>query len=327
MTSTLSSCVILLGATLSTQPYEQLRITTADFQQTTEQIGIFGYGSQTTSSHLYNPTTQTASAFSALQELHNILLRMTNIITLRLVLAAIVLLYTDAFGLTPILGSGRISTHLSVSSDENSSKTEQFRFLGKGDRALVRPGVVLVAPNHEYNHFLMRSAVFIHATGLNEYNEHVTRGVIIDHPTAFSMAEMGGGSVYGTLAHNVLYRGGDVGNDSAMLLHAYGHNDENEDATVDCGDMIGTSGIYEGGLYDAMDLVDEDLVDPELFKFFFNYVEFSDVELETMLSAVDSDGDAWSSMEIPPKMILNSDFDRGECWTILRNKMRKRIFD
>ena len=30
----------------------------------------------------------------------------------------------------------------------------QIRFLGKGDRALIRPGVVLVAPLHEYSHWL-----------------------------------------------------------------------------------------------------------------------------------------------------------------------------
>ncbi len=71
-------------------------------------------------------------------------------------------------------------THTSsLSMVRNSLQDEMeipLRFLGKGERAVVRPGVVLIAPNHEYNHFLMRSAVFIHAIGLNEYNEHVTRG-------------------------------------------------------------------------------------------------------------------------------------------------------
>ncbi len=219
--------------------------------------------------------------------------------------------------------TSRTSWLMSLNSDENSQTKAPIRFLGKGDRAVVRPGVVLVAPNHEYNHFLMRSAVFIHAVGINEYDEHVTRGVIIDHPTAFTMAEMGGGSVYGTLAHNILYQGGDAGNDSAMLLHAHGHNDEDDKARVKCGDMIGTSGVYEGGLDDAMDLVDSDLLSPELFKFFFNYCEFSDMELKSMLNATDSDGDAWASMEVPPSLILNNDFDRGECWSYLRNQMRK----
>lgn len=228
-----------------------------------------------------------------------------------------------------------------------------LRFLGKGERAVVRPGVVLVAPNHEYNHFLMRSAVFIHAIGLNEYNEHVTRGVIIDHPTAFTMGEMGGGSVYGNLAHSILFQGGDAGNDSVMLLHSEGSGHDvmdldgigdvgdetsqgqvqgqgqgqgqGQNTKVNCGKMIGTSGIYEGGLYHAMDLVDGGILDPERFKFFFNYVEFSDAELESMLTATDSEGDAWASMEVPTNIILDNDFVRGECWSYLRNQMKQML--
>ena len=36
----------------------------------------------------------------------------------------------------------------------NSNGKTPIRFLGKGDRAVVRPGVVLVSPNHEYSHWL-----------------------------------------------------------------------------------------------------------------------------------------------------------------------------
>ncbi len=36
---------------------------------------------------------------------------------------------------------------------DDDEKT-QIRYLGKGERALVRPGVVLVAPLHEYSHWL-----------------------------------------------------------------------------------------------------------------------------------------------------------------------------
>ena len=233
---------------------------------------------------------------------------------------------TQGFIINKAVPATQTLRYMVQNSDENSPHTAApIRFLGKGKRAVVRPGVVLIAPNHEYNHFLMRSAVFIHAIGINEYDEHVTRGVIIDHPTAFNMAEMGGGSVYGTLAHNILFQGGDAGNDSAMLLHSYGHSDPDQSVKVECGEMIGTSGIYEGGLYDAMDLVDEGLVDPERFKFFFNYVEFSDNELEGMLAAEDSDGDAWASMEVPSSVILNNDFSRGDGWSYLRNQMRQMM--
>lgn len=223
------------------------------------------------------------------------------------------------FSTQPVHTSRRAGTHIYQSNGggANNAPTQPIRFLGKGDRAIVREGVVMVAPNHEYNHFLMRSAVFIYAMGLNEYDEHVTRGVIIDHPTAFTMGEMGGGNVYGTLAHTILYQGGDCGNDSAMLLHTCG------DEGIGNGDMIGTSGIYEGGVHDAMDLIDEGKADSENFKFFFNYVEFSDSELEGMLAASDSDGDAWASLEVPVGIILDKDFGRGDAWSYLRNQIKQ----
>jgi len=225
-----------------------------------------------------------------------------------------------------------------MAGDNDSNTKSSLRFLGKGENAVIRPGVVLIAPNHEYNHFLMRSAVFIHAMGINEYDEHVTRGVILDHPTAFNMGEMGGGSVHGNLAHSLLFQGGDTGNDSCMLLHSAGsgcNNDANghieccsneeSDQKIDCGDMIGSSGIYEGGLYHAMDLVDDGTIGSTEFKFFFNFIEFTDVELEGMMSATDTDGDAWVSMEVPTGVVLNNDYGRGECWSYLRNQMKQMM--
>jgi len=149
--------------------------------------------------------------------------------------------------------------------------------------------------------------------------------VIIDHPTAFTMGEMG--NVYGTLAHNLLFRGGDAGNDSAIVLHSYGKECAAEDGSgntqINCGDMIGTSGVFEGGLSHAMELADDGIVDPERFKFFFNYVQFTDTELEIMLKETDSDGDAWASLEVPSKIILDNDLTRGDAWSYLRNKMKQ----
>lgn len=238
--------------------------------------------------------------------------------------------FTHSFWLPPVRSrSDSSATELqsfpSLGSDEPS-----VRFLGKGDRAVVRPGVVLVAPTHEYNHYLMRSAVFIHGIGVDDEGQHVTRGVIIDQPTAFSMGEMSGGSVYGVLAQNSLFQGGDVGNDAAMLLHSCGKDlprlietQEQITSRIECGDMIGTSGIYEGGLQAAMDLADDGLVDPEKFKFFFNYVEFTDMELDNMLHAIDSDGDAWFSVEVSPQIILGSEYTRGQAWSYLRRQMKQ----
>ena len=37
----------------------------------------------------------------------------------------------------------------------------------------------------------------------------------------------------------------------------------------------------------------------------------------------DTDGDAWVSLEVLPSMVLNNDFDRGEAWSYLRNRIRQ----
>jgi len=209
----------------------------------------------------------------------------------------------------------RTVIHSSADRDDLVAPSRPVRFLGKGPLAPVEPGVVLVAPAHEASHFLMKAAVFVHAVGVDPVDgERVIRGVIIDHPTAFTMGEMGGGSVVGSLAHNILFRGGDAGNDSAMLLHSCG-------GLVMCGPMIGTSGIYEGGLASATELVEDDLADPECFKFFFNYVEFTERQMEEMLREVDSEGDAWVSVEAPPNLVLDGDYNRGEAWKYIRNQL------
>jgi len=219
---------------------------------------------------------------------------------------------------------------------ENDTKTDRIiRYLGRGTNSIVRPGVVLVAPEHEYDHYLRRSVVFVYGIGSNEYGEHVTRGVIIDQPTAFTMGEMGGGSVVGPLAENILFRGGPVGNDSATLFHSFGKNNIEGDndgindnyensMMINCGEMIGTSGIYEGGLSTAMERTSEGIFPLNAFKFFFNYVEFTDRELLSILGDTDSDGDCWTSLEIESSFILDSDLYTADCWKYLRNKLKLR---
>lgn len=206
------------------------------------------------------------------------------------------------------------------SSIDDDYDNRSIRFLGKGSNAIVRAGVTLVAPKHEYDHFLMKSAIFIYAIGLNDHDEHVARGVILDHPTAFTMGEMSSGTMHGPLGQNILFRGGDSGNDSAMLLHSRG------DLISSCNGEIGVSGVFEGGMQESMKtLLDNDGLDVSVddFKFFFNYMEFTDNQLENMLSIEDSDGDAWISMEVPPKLVLDSDYSRGTAWSYLRNQAKQ----
>ena len=214
----------------------------------------------------------------------------------------------------------RFSPLSMAASNDISSK---IRYLGSGDEAIIRPGVVLVAPAHEYDHFLMKSAVFVYAIGLDENEDMVIRGVIIDHPTAFTISEMSP-NVMGSLSDNLMFRGGRSGADSAMLLHSVGGDDGHVKGT---GEMIGSSGIYEGGVVSAMEAADAGLANPDQFKFFFNYMQFRENELDDMFKGVvdDDDGklDEWVSLEVPPEYVLDSDVERGEMWSKLRNTIRE----
>ena len=143
----------------------------------------------------------------------------------------------------------------------------KIRYLGSGEDAIVRPGVVLVAPKHEYDHFLMRSAVFVYAIGLNEDDDLIIRAVVLDNPTAFTIGEMSP-QIMGSLSDNILFRGGYDGQDSAMLLHSGGGGN----GPVNSDSEIGSSGIYEGGIVSAMESVDAGLISQDQCKFFFNYM-------------------------------------------------------
>ncbi|CAJ1947863.1 unnamed protein product [Cylindrotheca closterium] len=198
-----------------------------------------------------------------------------------------------------------------------SASSSSIRFLGKGSNAIVRPGVVLVAPADEFHHFMRESAVFIYGMGLDDYDEYVIRGVIIDHPTAFTIGEMMDGEEDAKTAPvymNQLFRGGDMGGESAFMLHS----DETIAKTADQ-EEVGTSGIYQGGFEYA---VSSDF-DTNKAKFFFHFMEFTEQELETMLVDSESDGDPWVSVEIPSDMVLSSEYDRGEAWARLRNLVRQ----
>ena len=196
---------------------------------------------------------------------------------------------------------------------------EPFEFLGKGPDAIVRPGSVLVAPLHEYSHFLMKSAIFVYAMGYDEEGVGVIRAVALDNPTAFTMNEMS--SLPGILGSNIMFRGGERGNDSAIMLHSCGSLVGENSAD----EMIGSSGVYEGGLDAAIQLVDAEEADPEWFKFFFNYLEFTETELEQILTETDSEGDAWVSLSVPSSFVLY-DHDKNEVSSYCLDKFQLCIF-
>ncbi len=208
----------------------------------------------------------------------------------------------------------------SDSLSQASTLGTSVRFLGRGTNAIVRPGCVLVAPPDEFHHFLRQAAVFIYAMGEDEYDTFVIRGVIIDHPTPFTIQEMmaredNKDSSQATFLQNLLYRGGELG-DAAFLLHSDATLGEQANL-----EMIGTSGVFQGGLDHALST--NYSMDPQKAKFFFSYMEFTEAELEEMLENREDESTQWVSVEVPPDFVLSSDWDRGEAWARLRNAIRE----
>lgn len=219
------------------------------------------------------------------------------------------------------------------SSNANNSNnvimtSKNVRFLGCGEAAIVRPGVVLLAPRNEYNHYYRNSAVFIFAMGEREDNdeEYVIRGVIIDFPTPFTLSEMmandNNGSLSGSgldpnnpLGNNLMFRGGDTGGVGVILLHDNHNNNQQP--------PIGNSGIYQGGWEDAILACSNNLASASNYKVFFNYLEFTENEIDSLLQSTSSSESScpndWCSVEVDSAIILNNDWDRGDCWSILRN--------
>jgi hypothetical protein len=203
---------------------------------------------------------------------------------------------------------------LTVLSGSPDSVSSPVRFLGKGENAIVRPGVVLIAPSQEFHHYYRHAAIFIHAMGEDEYGEYVIRGVIVDHPTPFTLKEMTDPNAAiqdSPLGENVLFKGGDKGGDGIILLHSQETLGQSP---------IGMSGIYQGGWDAALAACANGAADVDDFKIFFNYCQFNEKELEDLLKS-NEDGDCWVSVEVSADIVLDSDWDRGDAWQRLRNSV------
>jgi hypothetical protein len=260
--------------------------------------------------------------------------------------------------------------------DDNDSTSFSFRFLGRGRNAIVRPGCVLVAPSNEYHHFYRRAAIFIYGMGVDAAAasanttpnskddredetvdvDFLIRGLIIDFPTPFTLAEMmnhNARMVSNPLGNNFLFRGGDKGGDGVILLHnnppphlpppyyqgdgitvyKITDNDSSDSSSSSISNNeIGTSGIYQGGWDAALGACQTAATDSRTstnvvnnYKAFFNYCEFTEKELEDMLDSRGTDGnddDVWMSVEVDADFILNQDWDRGDAWKRLRKVVR-----
>ncbi|EEC43037.1 predicted protein [Phaeodactylum tricornutum CCAP 1055/1] len=215
-------------------------------------------------------------------------------------------------GKTPILGMS------AGKNDGDASPSSKVRFLGKGERAIVRPGVVLLAPTNEYHHYYRQAAIFVHAMGEDDDDVYVIRGVILDQPTPFTLGEMmeHNPALQKTpLKDNLLFRGGDKGGDQVVLLH--NHEEIGQSS-------IGVSGVFQGGFDQAMAACEKGHRQTSDFKLFFNYCEFTELEMEDLLAS-DEDGDAWISVEVDSDFVLNDGWERGDAWSRLRNAVQQQL--
>lgn len=173
----------------------------------------------------------------------------------------------------------------------------------------VKEGCVLVAKPWEYNHFTRKQCLFVF-----EHNDEIgSRAVLLEMATAFTLADLApqafGDSIFGNYT---VFRGGERGDDLAILLHPYKD-------LPGCRPVGGD--IYYGGL-PAAEMVlrmqasgEEDFgVEPSFFKWFFNYVGFEPGQLDRQVAE-----GVWDVLELNPQSVLRQGpaLERG-LWATLR---------
>lgn len=191
----------------------------------------------------------------------------------------------------------------------------------------VGTGCLLIAPKHEYNHFLMEQVVLLYEADENGY-----RGVILERPTAFTVDEMVPG--LDSFEENYLFTGGEDGGRTVIMVHPHGeplrddstkkkNNDLAPDQSVKFKTVIGDakpigSGLFVGGVEEAKKAVGKGLLPAEDFKFFFNHVRLSQPELNAML-----DDGGWRAIRLhdgeAPKCVLTN--GNSDLWRILRRRL------
>ncbi|GMI14443.1 hypothetical protein TrVE_jg13222 [Triparma verrucosa] len=206
-------------------------------------------------------------------------------------------------------------------------------------------GRILLPPPSAMSHFLHQAALYVYSTTSQTADSLPSiRCVILDQPTAFTMNEMSSSSI-GRIGDRPLFTGGESGNDSAILLHRHCELSPPSQEILRTG---ATTRIFEGGLALASSCVDEGLYDGDMdlgvdddengFKFFFNYVEITHKEIEEInaaskskITGIQLQGeeemfdvfDGWMCVDFDDAdVVLNNRYERGECYKMLRNKLR-----
>jgi hypothetical protein len=217
---------------------------------------------------------------------------------------------------------------------QSSSNIQQLG--GQGNRAVVREGCVLLPPAHEFHHYYKSSALFVYDIGYDDDQEEILiRAVVLDNPTPFCLSEMirtsssstpDSSDDLGLLSSHLLFRGGgtDDGNNPNSSIVWFHNVPELNDEEI--GEY--NSGVYRGTSWrravEVMESHNNEQQRHPLFKFFFNYVEFRQQELEDLLEDGSDSHDGWVSLTIPSGMILDNSYDKNDCWTRLRNIMKQQ---
>ena len=171
----------------------------------------------------------------------------------------------------------------------------------------VAPGVAVVAPAGEYNHFLRKATIFI-----VEQTDEATIGVNLLSPTMLTIGEAAP-VITGPLAENRLWMGGEHGGRGAIMLHAV--------PGLDGSKPIGDSDIFVGGIRAAQDLVASGERSSSDFKFFFNVAKWSTDQLQIAV-----DEGRWTAFQIPTDLVLLQDDSLaiGDLWSVVKRSSKSQ---
>eukprot|EP00467_Chlorarachnion_reptans_P024266 CAMPEP_0114509508 /NCGR_PEP_ID=MMETSP0109-20121206/13252_1 /TAXON_ID=29199 /ORGANISM="Chlorarachnion reptans, Strain CCCM449" /LENGTH=314 /DNA_ID=CAMNT_0001688675 /DNA_START=44 /DNA_END=988 /DNA_ORIENTATION=+ len=174
----------------------------------------------------------------------------------------------------------------------------------------IRPGnVILTQPDGHFDHFLTEAVVLI----LEDDPERGTVGLIIDRNTPWEVGEMAPVFEKTKLEKIPLCMGGGDGPDKILMLHTI----SNLEGAVPLAD----SGILVGGVAAAVQLTDQEDVDPRQFHFFFKRCEWLPGLLQKEV-----DADIWEIAKASPSLLLkHKDQRKKRLWNDIRSRLKKTI--
>ncbi|CAM9325324.1 unnamed protein product [Chrysoparadoxa australica] len=167
----------------------------------------------------------------------------------------------------------------------------------------LEAGSVLVASPDDYGHFTMKSVALV-----IEVTDAGTRAVCLDRGSPFTVGEMTGADI-GPLRENRLYRGGEDGGTAVVMLHPY---------DLPGAEMVGRTGLFQGGLGSAVEAVSSGEAAPADFKFFFNFMEWQGQGLQEQIAR-----GKWQLVSLSDEALLSQKpMVDQELWSTVRRRLK-----